>query len=141
MQTLQAAMTRRWCLAVAAAAAMVRPGSGKAQDGIGSKFLNDSVRRQLADLGDDGSTPREVTQFVYPLAIQSRQPAEVVRRHLERLGMVVTNTQSGGGLIGTQTREVASADFDALTASLVTEMAELGWQYDGWETAVVHPET
>ena len=98
---------------------------------------NDRVRAALAGYGDDGTLPRHVIHFAYATrkATADAAAAEaIIRRALAP--DVLEPAEVGNGLRFEQTREVASAEFDALTQALEDELAAIGWDYDGWECAV-----
>ncbi|MXQ07674.1 hypothetical protein GQ651_07430 [Alphaproteobacteria bacterium GH1-50] len=97
---------------------------------------NDAVRKALAGYGDDGTRPRHVIHFAY--AKKGGQDAaaaeEIIRRYLAP--DVLEPAEVGDGIRFEQNREVASAEFDAMTDGLERDLAEIGWEYDGWECAV-----
>ena len=98
---------------------------------------NDKVRAALAGYGDDGTLPRHVIHFAYSTrkATGDVAAAEAIVKGLMAPDLIEP-TQADEGLRFEQTREVASSEFDALTDRLETELAAIGWQYDGWECAV-----
>lgn len=104
---------------------------------MGSPAANDAVRAKLASFGDTGFAIRHVLHYAYPA--KGVDPA--VRGDLaERLrvrGFEVSDAAAEGGFVLEQHRPVAPDDFDKVTAELSAWFAERGWDYDGWECAVV----
>ncbi len=97
---------------------------------------NTDVRKALVAHGDKGSAIRHVRHFLYPEFFPVRKRDELIIR-LQALGFAVASAADDHGLIAEEQREVASADFDSLTESLERMMRDIGWQYDGWECALV----
>ncbi len=95
---------------------------------------NDMVRAQLHQMGDSGQAERHVIHFAYPVKDSAATAAKVTDTHL--LPFTVADA-ANGGLRFEETREVASAAFDQITQSLSDALALDGWDYDGWECAVV----
>ncbi|MEO1139456.1 MAG: ribonuclease E inhibitor RraB [Pseudomonadota bacterium] len=101
-----------------------------------NKDSNDKVRKALREHGDGGTVPRHVMHFVYPDASGANNTT-VVLDFLVMNGLEVDPSKTEKGYIAEETREVASADFDAHTARLTHAMKQWNWKYDGWECAVV----
>lgn len=98
---------------------------------------NDAVRTSLANEGDDGAAERTITHYAYPLAgaDPARRPAMIVA--LRSQGFAVRDAASAHGLVMEHKGAVAPEDFDAFTEQLEDWFRALGWDYDGWECAVV----
>ncbi len=103
---------------------------------IGEKMLNDMVRAQLAQAGDDGSVPRLVTHFAYPVASAKSNSRRSIKKYLEGLGYSVENT-TRRGVVFEKTQAISPGPFDELTQSLQQTLLQAGWEYDGWETFLV----
>ena len=98
---------------------------------------NDGVRKALAAHGDDGTRVRHVIHFVYPLEGRDAGDKAAARAIVQgQIDVEFTETEDSAGLVFEHYREVASADFDALTDLLEAELLKIGWDYDGWECAV-----
>lgn len=104
---------------------------------MGSPAANDSVRAQLSAHGDDGSNPRHVVHYAYPGKTQSDSLRRTMTENLLSRGFQVRDAASGDGFVLEQTCAVSPEEFDRLTAELSAWFAERGWEYDGWECAVV----
>lgn len=100
-----------------------------------NKMKNDKVRKALAAHGDDGTRPRHVIHFAFPNEA-GKTNETVVRDYLVAQGLEVDPAKMKEGLMGEETREVASEDFDDRTAKLAHAVAQWNWRYDGWECAV-----
>ncbi len=100
---------------------------------------NDLVRAQVRAMGDDGTRPRHVLHYVYPAKdAEAPAPREDVAALLGGYGFdSVSDAAADGGYVMEHVREVASDDFDALTGELEERLGAIGWDYDGWECAVV----
>jgi hypothetical protein len=110
---------------------------GMVPGGMGEKAANDQVRLAMAQYGDRGVAPRDVRHYTYPQPGNPRAaPVAVVIRLLKKQGFAV-ETLAPVGLQFSQTREIASPDFDALTQGLQRSLTNVGWIYDGWESALV----
>jgi hypothetical protein len=100
---------------------------------------NEAVREQLRSNGDDGSQPREVSHFAYPVSGKEFAEAKVVADALiHDFGMSVKATAADGGLAFDHVAAVASQEFDILTTRLSLRLAASGWTYDGWGCAVAN---
>ena len=97
---------------------------------------NELVRVQLRKHGDDGSKPRHVIHFAYPVEGSNAQSKADVKSSLSDLDVRFTETDDSEGVVFEHQREVASKGFDDLTADLLGRFAKAGWLYDGWECAV-----
>ena len=100
---------------------------------------NDPVRQVLASRGDDGTAVRHVVHYAYPnpgadMSIRPRLVEELKTR-----GFTVSDAAHENGLIFEHHRSVAPDDFDAFTDELETWFKTAGWDYDGWECAMVLP--
>ena len=96
---------------------------------------NDETRHLLAKEGDTGQDARHVRHFLYPLANSIKTRTQFASQ-LENFGFEIDFKALAGGIIAEEYREVASSDFDSLTASLAVIATIAGWEYDGWECAV-----
>lgn len=103
---------------------------------MGSPEANKEVRSRLAVLGDNGSAPRHVLHYAYPLdgADLASRPAMI--DELTRRGLEVSDAAAKDGLVMEHHRAVMADDFDTFTGLLSAYFAERGWEYDGWECAV-----
>lgn len=100
-------------------------------------IANNAIRQQLASYGDDGRAVRHVIHFAYPTdkgdsASRSGMVADLAAR-----GFDVRDAAADGGLVLEHHRPVAANDFDDFSADLEAWFSEHGWDYDGWECAVV----
>ena len=96
---------------------------------------NDVVRAQLRKMGDDGTRPRHVIHFAYESTAGAASTEKVIHAVLQ--GFIARPNDEGDGVIFEETREVASVEFDDHTETISQELATAGWDYDGWECAVV----
>lgn len=103
---------------------------------LGSAAANKLVIHQISAQGDDGRAERHVRHFAYPRGTEPRNRTDAVDL-LTEAGLDVSDTQYRGGLLAEHYAAVADAEFDQLTDSLREELARLGWDYDGWECAVL----
>ena len=104
---------------------------------LGSPKANKLVLVQIAEQGDDGTEERNVRHFAYPMRIPSAAGRDRDVDLFAEVGLDVSDTQYRGGLMGEHYAAVANEDFDQLTDSLRDEFERLGWEYDGWECAVL----
>ena len=102
---------------------------------------NAAIRAQLAAMGDDGTAPRHVLHYVYPHRKSAAVPREEIAAFLAEQGFdTVRDAANDGGFVMEHEREVASAAFDEFTSDLAATLSTKGWEYDGWECAVVTEE-
>lgn len=106
---------------------------------MGSPTANDAVRAQLASFGDNGGAIRHVLHYAYPAEGSNPELRGQIVDELLADGFEVKDAATGDGLVLEQYRAVVPDDFDAVTAELSAWFAERGWDYDGWECAVVQP--
>ena len=99
---------------------------------------NESVRAMLRAHGDDGSATRHVRHYAYPKANALPVRKDLVS-HLHASGFKVSDAEAENGLVMEHYRPVAGEDFDLFTAELRDWFAGHGWDYDGWECAIVAP--
>ena len=97
---------------------------------------NDLVRAQLCKRGDDGTKPRHVIHFAYPIENSGAVSRADVKSSLADMDVRFTDTEDSEGVVFEHEREVASIGFDDLTRGLAERFAGMGWHYDGWECAV-----
>ena len=103
---------------------------------MGSPGANEEVRSRLAVLGDNGSAPRHVLHYAYPLDGTNLAPRPAIIDELTRRGLEVSDAGAKDGLVMEHHRAVVAEDFDTFTGLLSAYFAERGWEYDGWECAV-----
>lgn len=103
------------------------------------RMRNRLVLSSLASAGDDGSTPRLVTHSVMPAASGTVAGDSDLRAALAPYGFAIGFNAAGDGYRLDHETAVATEDFDRLTVELLRLLAPLGWNYDGWECAVVKP--
>lgn len=104
---------------------------------LGSPQANKLVLAQIAEQGDDGTEERHVRHFAYPLrGTHAANKHDAIELFAEA-GLDVSDAQYRGGVMGEHYAAVADAEFDQLTDSLRDEFARMGWEYDGWECAVL----
>ena len=108
-----------------------------ADEPAGSKAANDQVRETIREMGDDGKSERHVRHFVYPIPAEKPVPRSEILELMEAIGLEVSDANFHEGLVAEHYAVVASDAFDALTEGLRDEIASRGWEYDGWECAVV----
>lgn len=105
------------------------------EEGIASKAEgNAAIRRQLAEMGDDGTRERHVVHYAY-FGGDAQMSADAVAAGLLKQ-FKVSDTANSDGLIFEEHREIASAAFDAHIAKLESDFVAISWEYDGWECAV-----
>lgn len=100
---------------------------------------NEAVRAMLRAHGDDGVATRHVRHYAYPKYNAPFVRAELITQ-LHSRGFEVSESQAEEGLVMEHYCPVAGEDFDRVTAELRDWFAENGWDYDGWECAVVSPD-
>jgi hypothetical protein len=103
---------------------------------MGSPEANKEVRSRLAELGDNGSAPRHVLHYAYPLDGTDLASRPAMIDELTRRGLKVSDAAAKDGLVMEHHRAVMADDFDTFTGLLSAYFAERGWEYDGWECAV-----
>ena len=103
----------------------------------GGPASNDAVRVQLTKLGDDGTAVRHVLHYAYPEDAADLETRPSLIEDLRARGFDVRDAVANDGLVLEHHREVASEEFDALTADLSAWFAARDWDYDGWECAVI----
>ncbi len=98
---------------------------------------NDAVRQALAKHGDNGSAVRHVVHYAYPAegADLSTRPKMIA--NLKGQGFEVKDAVAEHGLVFEHHDSVAPGAFDDLTDRLTAWFEEGGWNYDGWECAIV----
>ncbi|MGV6801231.1 MAG: ribonuclease E inhibitor RraB [bacterium] len=107
---------------------------------INQAVLNDEVRANLEQMGDDGSQERHVVHYAYsngPMMPDDRAQAE---HWLSQMNFRVKNTANGNGLMFETEQAVCGDIFDQQTIKIRAFFEEIGWDYDGWECIVVRPE-
>lgn len=104
---------------------------------LGSPKANKLVLVQIAEQGDDGTQERHVRHFAYPLRGPNAAGIDNAVELFAEAGLDVSETQYRGGVMGEHYAAVADEEFDQLTDSLRDEFARMGWEYDGWECAVL----
>ncbi len=107
---------------------------------MGSTAANADVRKVLASHGDDGSEPRHVIHYAYPLGSSDPATRKKINAWLYAQNFKVKSAESRDGVIFENTQNVDDAIFDELTNSFISFFDELDWEYDGWECAVAIKE-
>ena len=102
-------------------------------------LANESVRAMLTAHGDDGAATRHVRHYAYPKHNAPFVRAELIAQ-LRLRGFEVSDAEVEDGLVMEHYRPVAGEEFDRLTAELRDWFSENGWDYDGWECAIVAPD-
>lgn len=97
---------------------------------------NAGVRAALKAQGDDGVAIRHVRHFAYPDDSDPALRGDIVSQ-LKACGLEVSDVEPDGALLIEQYRSVAGDDFDRFTSGLREWFSERGWDYDGWECALV----
>ncbi len=105
----------------------------------GSPKANDQLRAKLAYYGDAGVAKRHVAHYAYPLEGSDNRLIRPIADALQARGFSV-NKASLGGLAIEHLSDVASEEFDMLTAELSGWFAAKQWEYDGWECAIIYVE-
>lgn len=103
---------------------------------LGSPAANKLVIAQIMEQGDDGTQERHVRHFAYPHDASSTGMHAAVDLFSDA-GLGASDTQFRGGVMGEHEAAPADAEFDQLTDTLRIEFAAIGWDYDGWECAVL----
>lgn len=103
---------------------------------LGSPAANALVIAQIAQQGDDGSEERHVRHVAYPGRDQPGGLSFAVDI-LTEAGLDASEAQYRRGVLGEHYAAVATPEFDQLTEQLRDDFAQLGWEYDGWECAVL----
>lgn len=105
---------------------------------IGSAQANLLVLEQIAEQGDDGLTERHVRHTAYPKrGAQIPAGRDRIVDLFAGVGLGVSETQYRNGILGEHEAAVATEDFNELTDGLRVELERMGWEYDGWECAVL----
>ena len=104
---------------------------------LGSTKANQLVLAQIAEQGDDGTEERHVRHFAYPTRGTTAAGRDRAVDLLAEVGLGISDTQFRDGLLGEHYAAVANEEFNQLTDSLRDELERLGWEYDGWECAVL----
>ena len=100
---------------------------------------NDPVRQVLASRGDDGTAVRHVVHYAYPLAGADLSERPRLIEELKSRGFQVSDAAADSGLVFEHHRSVSADDFDSFTDELEGWFEAAGWDYDGWECAMVLP--
>ena len=103
---------------------------------MGSPAANDLVRAKMAEQGDDGTRERKVSHFVYPVNAEKPAPRVHAVELLSELGFTVSDSNFRNGIIAEHEAIIAVEAFDTLTEGLRVELAEMGYEYDGWECVI-----
>jgi len=98
---------------------------------------NDAVRQALAKHGDNGAAARHVVHYAYPTKNADLAPRPQILASLRAQGFDVKDAVAESGVVFEHHRSVSPGDFDGLTDTLSAWFEERGWNYDGWECAVV----
>lgn len=98
---------------------------------------NDAIRQNLASYGDDGRAVRHVLHYAYPTEKADNASRVGMIVQLGARGFEIKDAASKGGLILEHYRPVAANDFDKFSSDLEDWFNDRGWEYDGWECAVV----
>lgn len=104
---------------------------------MGSPQANQLVIAQIAEQGDDGTQERHVRHFAYPVAGAKSADKHDAVDFFAQAGLDVSETQYRGGIMAEHYAAVATEEFDQLTDNLREEFTRMGWDYDGWECAVL----
>lgn len=104
---------------------------------LGSPKANKLVLAQISEQGDDGTQERHVRHFAYPLRGPKAAGKDSAVELFAEAGLEVSDTQYRDGVMGEHYAAVADEEFDQLTDSLRDEFVRMGWEYDGWECAVL----
>jgi len=125
--------------AILAFVSVVFPVVAGAADLAFEREYNNRVRIELVKLGDDGSVPREVHHWGYPLSVEGKSTASYddIAAELIARGFVVQPAVVDGGIRLMHHAAVAGPAFDGLTGELRDLFTEQGWDYDGWECQVL----
>lgn len=105
--------------------------------GAGSPEFNLSIKYQLNSMGDDGTAVRNVVHYAYPEADIGPAKPDEISTIAKKHGLRFHAAAGEGGYVFEQEREVASSTFDQFTLDLAAELRESGYDYDGWECAVL----
>jgi hypothetical protein len=105
---------------------------------MGSAEANEALRKLLRAHGDDGRSVRSVQHYIYPSKDRTPRAEETVITYLASYDGAARD--GAGGLIFEHDTTLAPEVFDAFTARLQRDLARLGWDYDGWESAVTTSE-
>lgn len=108
-----------------------------AQPMAGGTEFNQSIRYQINSMGDDGTATRHILHYAYPDEDQRLQKPSEIRALARKHGLTHRDAAHDGGFVFEHHREVASTNFDRFTAEFAVQLRELGYDYDGWECAVV----
>ncbi len=98
---------------------------------------NQLLRNQLMKNGDDGSVERHTIHYAYPHKEQSPSKYSDVETHMKAHGFKTREAASDGGIVFEHQSSVTAIPFDTLTEKLEKYLTTNGWEYDGWECAVV----
>lgn len=112
----------------------------KVRPAMGSCEANNAVRAQLAAMGDDGAAVRHVVHYAYPMKGADMSKRDDLVAALKTRGFEVSDAVNENGVVLEHHRTVAPSDFDAVTTELKDWFATRGWDYDGWECAVIQKQ-
>ena len=102
---------------------------------MGSAEANETTRRALASLGDDGVAVRSVRHFAYPGPKADKRQRRDMLDELKLKGFDVRDAAVDNGLV-LEHKSAVTAAFDQQTGELAAWFKARGWTYDGWECAV-----
>jgi len=103
----------------------------------GSPEFNLSIKYQINAMGDDGTASRHVVHYCYPEDDITAAKPEILQDIALSLGLSVKPAATAGGFVFEHRSEVATSMFDQLTTKLAEQLRDCGYDYDGWECAVV----
>lgn len=103
---------------------------------LGSPEANQSVRDELAGMGDNGLSRRHVVHYAYPLGALTVADRKQLDQWLFSKGFRVKTVSGEDGIMFEAEQVVAEDGFDILTQEVAAYLDTMDWQYDGWECAV-----
>lgn len=101
----------------------------------GTSAWNDDMRLTFLAFGDDCKAPRRVLHFFDPA--EGGATKEVVKSAFAWVTGCYEDHDEMENILFVQTRDIAPGDFDAMTQKMSATLAELNWEYFGWEATIV----
>lgn len=111
-------------------------GRGTSLD-IGSPEANALVIVEIKKQGDDGQQERHVKHTAYPSRDGGALERSQVVDLFAEVGLDPSELDYRGGILGEHYAAVSTPEFDTLTTAMRIALAEMGWEYDGWECAIL----
>lgn len=92
------------------------------------------MRQIMSDVGDDGSTPRDVHHVAY---FDNKKDAKEFVKYVQSHGFRVEKSPEHDAVKFTHVAPVARPTFDEVVNTLKEKVFEFNGQYDGWGCSII----